>query len=148
MTIVKTYITFGTDHDDAHPIIGTKLSEGYVVIEAPTRAMGRDIAFLIFGPRFAFDYGAEQFADSIARGLYSAGELFRLSWLSFERQRAVIDAVELTYAKADGGSNDEEIEALQEVRDLLADSIDYTPSDERYWDEPAPLETHRSRQGE
>lgn len=146
--IVKTYVTFGTDHDDLHPNVGVKVSEGYVVIEAPTREQGRDIAFVILGTKWAFDYGTEHFADSIARGLYPAGELLRVGWLNFDRQKKIVLAVEDTWEKAEGGSNDEEIESLQEARDLLADIIDYTPSDERDWGEPAPLETTRSQSGE
>lgn len=117
--IVETFITFGTQYkadprhpDEEHPL--GMHGDGYAAIEAPTRQMARDIAFALFGARWAFDYPeppAEEYAP--------AGEILRIAWISKSTHDQVRASVIDTFEKAGGDSNDEEIESLQEARDLL-----------------------------
>jgi hypothetical protein len=130
----KIAITFGTDHNKIHAgILGTPhASEGYVVIEAPAWRNARDIAFAIFGEKFAFDYdieGSSWLADIEQKGYYPAGELLRIAWIGMNARSAITWTIDNTYEAADGDSNDEEIEALQDARDLLAEIIDYIPEE-------------------
>lgn len=128
--MTETVITFGSDHDVAHKHIASAIHEGYVVIEAPTREQGRDIAFVLFEDKWAFDYDIERFEESNQRsGYYPAGELLRVAWISEGRRSVIAAAIDHTYEAADGDSNDTEIEALQDVRDLLAELIHYTPEE-------------------
>lgn len=139
----KVAITFGSDHDAHHLDIAERISEGYVVIEAPDREVARRIAFAIFEKKWAFDYDLADVdwqSDIAKKGFYPAGELLRIAWLGFDRQAPMVAAIEGTYEAAEGGSNDAEIESLQEARDMLATVIDYTPADEREWDVPEPYE--------
>lgn len=129
--------TFGTDHN--HPILGERLSEGYVVIEAPGFDVARAMMFSLIGPAFAFQYDmsdGQWQRDNETKGFYPAGELLRIAWLGINQQTAIAIAIEDTYEKAEGGSNDDEIQALQDARDLLAAIIRYTPQEDR---EEGPL---------
>lgn len=134
----KIAITFGPEQD--HPDIAERIQEGYVVIEAPTREIARGIADAIFGARlWSFDYDLDDVdweSDNARKGYYPAGELLRIAWLGFNQQKAIAIAIDDTYEAADGGSNDEEIQALQDARDLLAAIIGYIPEDERDWSVP------------
>ena len=127
---MTTYITFGTDHDSAHPALGSQLSAGYVAIDLPGLPLGteRDLFYELFGARFAFDYPVEPGKDRPA--WYFKGEIARIQLINEAHRREIVDTIEATYAAADGDSNDAEIAVLQEARDLLAGLIDYTPREE------------------
>lgn len=118
--IVETFITFGTQYQEnpthpegEHP--AGMFGNGYAVIEAPSRGAARDIAFTLFGKNWAFDYPTRPSAE-----LYPAGEILRVSVLQVDQLRNIRAAVADTFEKAGADSNDEEIESLQETRDLLA----------------------------
>jgi hypothetical protein len=128
----KIAITFGPDHDEVHAHIAPRIHEGYVVIEAPDRRIARDIAFAIFGDKWAFDYDmrADGWEESNrTKGYHPAGELLRIAWIGVNTRAAITETIDNTYEAADGDSNDEEIEALQDARDLLAEIIDYIPEE-------------------
>ena len=111
---MTTYITFGPDHADLHPHVGTGLNRGYVAISTGDR--GRDIAaaFAILGEQWAFDY--QDAAPLDAR--YPDGEIARLTLIDEAAQKEIAGLIEDTFAAAEGDSNDAEIEALQAARDL------------------------------
>lgn len=130
--IKKIAITFGPDHRDVHAHIAPRIDEGYVVIEAPTHQIARDIAFAVFGEKWAFDYDlafGHWEAENRRKGHHPAGELLRVAWLGANARNAIIATVDDTYEAADGDSNDAEIEALQDARDMLAELIDYRPEE-------------------
>lgn len=116
---VETYITFGVQYkehpqhpDEEHP--QGMFGDGYAVIEAPSRGAARDIAFAIFGKRWTFDYDRQP--DPV---MYPAGEILRVPLITRTALLAAREQIADTYAKAEGDSNDEEIESLQGARDLL-----------------------------
>lgn len=118
---VETYITFGVQYrenpqhpDEEHPL--GMFGNGYAVIEAPTREMARGIAVALFGDRWAFDYGPEH---KPSKDYYPAGEILRIPFIQRTSLIGARAAIADTYEKAEGDSNDEEIESLQETRDLL-----------------------------
>lgn len=120
---VETYITFGVQYkenpqhpDEEHPL--GMFGEGYVVIEAPTRQMGRDIAYALFGARWAFDY-----EEKPNEAYCPAGELLRIPFIQRSALLTARAVIENTHEMAEGGSNDDEIEVLQEARDLLAQLV-------------------------
>jgi len=60
---MKLYITFGTDHH--HEINGTHFNYNTIAeIECDEYEHGREIAFELFGNKFAFDYSYEQVLES------------------------------------------------------------------------------------
>lgn len=122
---MTTYITFGTDHDAAHPALGAQLSAGYVAVDLPDLPLGteRDLFYELFGARFAFDY--QEKPDRDRPGWYYKGEIARIQLINESKRRSIVAAIEATYAAAEGDSNDTEIAVLQEARDLLASLIDY-----------------------
>lgn len=116
--MITIYITFGTDHNDKHPVLGIpyplRLSEGYIAIEGATRSIALRIAQGLLGTTYAFDYlepPKPQYAPQ--------GELFRLAWIDPARRSTLTEAINDTYRAADEDSNDKEIELLQRTRDLL-----------------------------
>ncbi|UOW92836.1 hypothetical protein SEA_ROBINROSE_93 [Microbacterium phage RobinRose] len=116
---VETYITFGVQYkefpqhpDEDHP--QGMFGDGYAVIEAPNRGAARDIAFALFGKRWAFDYPEKPNSD-----LYPAGEILRVPLITRSALLAAQSVIRDTYEKAEGDSNDDEIESLQGARDLL-----------------------------
>lgn len=129
--MTETVITFGADHDVAHRHIAPAIHEGYVVIEAPTREQGRDIAFVLFEDKWAFDYDIERFEESNRRsGYYPAGELLRVAWISEARRNELAAALDETYGSDFWGeSMDQQHQNLRVVRDLLAQLIHYTPEE-------------------
>ena len=59
---MKTFITFGQGH--THRVNGKTFDCDCVgVIEAPTAARGREIAFENFGPQFCFSYVEDQWSE-------------------------------------------------------------------------------------
>ncbi|UDL15461.1 hypothetical protein SEA_PEPE25_86 [Microbacterium phage Pepe25] len=116
---VETYITFGVQYkehpqhpDEEHPL--GMFGDGYAVIEAPSRGAARDIAFAIFGKRWSFDY-----AEQPNAAMYPAGEILRIPLITRTALLAAREQIADTYQKAEGDSNDDEIESLQGARDLL-----------------------------
>lgn len=78
--IIAIAVTFGSDH--THPEISDKkLADGYMVVEAPTYEMARNIAFAITGGVHAFDYPLDEFLkkERVAEW-YPLGELLRIKW--------------------------------------------------------------------
>jgi hypothetical protein len=133
-TMKKVAITFGPAHSEFHEHIAPRIHEGYVVIEAPDREVARRMAEAIFGREWAFDYDMGDgtwMEENLRLGYHPAGELLRIAWLGINAQSAIISAVDATFEAAEGSSNDEEIEALQDARDLLAAIINYTPEEEK-----------------
>lgn len=127
---MTTYITFGSDHDHAHPTLGTALSLGYVAVDLPglPRASERNLFYELFGARFAFDYDSQP--GGRRPGSYPKGEIARITLINEDLRRRIALTVNATYAAADGDSNDAEIAVLQEARDMLADLIGYTPKED------------------
>jgi hypothetical protein len=130
VAVVTTYITFGTDHDDAHPTLGAALSLGYVAVDLPglPRGSERNLFYELFGARFAFDYDSQP--GGRRPGSYPKGEIARIALINEQRRLAAVRAIDYTFETADGDSNDAEISALQEARDMLADLIGYTPKED------------------
>lgn len=124
------YVTFGTAHNEAHPLLQVpptrRLSEGYIAIEAPDYDTARRLANVLLGITWAFMYGPD---DKPEAQFVPDGELFRLAWINHDRHATLGAAIEATYRAADGGSNDKEIELLQQARDLLEEFIE-TKGDE------------------
>lgn len=127
---MTTYITFGSNHDDAHPKIGTRLSEGYVAVDMGSYGYATEcaVAFTVLGPVFAFDYPntAKFEADNARSGYYPRGAIARIQLIPEARLIEIESAIAHTYELADGDSNDDEIEGLQAARDLLAELVGYT----------------------
>ncbi len=148
MTVVRTFITFGSHPEMQHDWIAPRMHEGYVVIEAPTRIAGEKIADVLFGHHgWAFSYDEQHMEESNHRaGYYPAGELARMAWIDTTRQLQIFNAIEDTYDKADGDSNDAEIRSLQEARDMLADIIQWEPEPEPRTETPS--ESSRAQSGE
>lgn len=116
---VETYITFGVQYketpghpEEQHPT--GMHGKGYAVIEAPSREAAREIAHAVFQGKWAFDYAEKPRAD-----LYPAGEILRIPFIQHAALLTARAVVENTYEMVEGESNDDEIEALQEARDLL-----------------------------
>ena len=127
---MTTYITFGTDHDNAHPALGAQLSAGYVAVSLPGLPPGteRDLFYELFGARFAFDYPSPP--DGGSHAWYAKREIARIQLINEQHRRRIVSTIEATYAAADGDSNDAEIAVLQEARDMLAALIEYTHEEE------------------
>jgi hypothetical protein len=128
---MTTYITFGTDHADIHPGLGARLDEGYFAVSLPGYPSWKElsVAQALIGTTYAFDY--QQRPGKDRPDWYVAGEIARLTLINERLQKQIVEAVEATFAAAEGNSNDAEITALQEARDLLASIIDYTPMADR-----------------
>ena len=84
MNLVETFFTFGIRYApdpqgdyDRHPLGMHR--DGYAVIEAPTRELAREIAFVVFGRQRARDYDTAPNAE-----LAPAGELLRIAWIQPE----------------------------------------------------------------
>jgi len=59
---MKTFVTFGQSH--THRVNQNTFDRDCVaVIEAPTAARGRELAFEFFGPQFCFSYFEEQWVE-------------------------------------------------------------------------------------
>ena len=80
MALTAIAVTFGSDH--THPEISDKkLADGYMVVEAPTYEIARNIAFAITGGVHAFDYPLEEhLAQEKVHEWYPLGELLRIKW--------------------------------------------------------------------
>lgn len=126
MNITETYITFGVGYPDPRtPGIDPEIlhpqgmfGEGYATLQAPSRDAGRGIAYALFGGKFAFDYPERPRADYVP-----AGEVLRVVVLQRDQLEEMRRALVAADEAADGGSNDDEITALQGVRDLLRDVV-------------------------
>jgi hypothetical protein len=120
---VTTYITFGSDHE--HPALGSQLHDGFVTIDLPgfPRHVEREVIFAMIGGVFAFDYDEEPGVDRREMGWYRKGEIARVTLINEQLRRDIVKQISHTYDMAEGGSNDDEIEALQTARDMLASLI-------------------------
>ncbi len=82
---INTYaITFGSAHNEEHRDVVPegKLSEGFVVIEAPSSHVAREITLAIFGRKWAFDYPLDDFVEDERHAeWYPEGELLRIAWI-------------------------------------------------------------------
>lgn len=123
---MTTHFTFGSDHDRAHPWLGSlRLSEGYLTVEAGNIHREHAIGQAVLGPVYAFDYtNSEQWRkDNETKGYYPAGELARITLITQAQRAEALDIIEQTFIAAEGDSNDDEIQILQQARDLLASLI-------------------------
>lgn len=78
-------ITFGQQYGslgygcDPHPTLGIYgAKDGYLIVEAETRAEARERAFRVIGEQWAFDYERVEDLDPENRGWYSRGEIARI----------------------------------------------------------------------
>lgn len=119
----ETFITFGVQYkanpqhpEEAHPF--GMFGDGYAVIAGVEPPKAREVAHALFDQKWAFMYDEqprEQFAP--------AGEILRVAVLRRYQIQEAREVIQETFEAAEGDSNDEEIDALQKARDLLAEIV-------------------------
>lgn len=80
-------ITFGQQYGSAlygsepHPALGIySARDGYLIVEAQSRAEARERAFRVIGEAWAFDYDKVEDLDPEGNGWYPRGEIARIRW--------------------------------------------------------------------
>ncbi len=121
-TMQETYVTFGVQYkeqpspyEERHPLgmFGT----GYATIQAPDRDAARAIAVALFGDKWAFDYPEKP--------AFVTEEILRVAVIQRLQLQQLRELLDQAHEAADGGSNDEEIDALTDLRDAVAELIGY-----------------------
>jgi hypothetical protein len=127
---VTTYITFGYDHANIHPAIGTDLHQGFLAIDLGDdlhESVARDVAVAIIGEQWAFSYPTPPGADRPDRpDWYRKGEIARVVLINEGRRQDIVRQIAHTHEMHNSGSSDDELESLQTARDMLAELIGYT----------------------
>ena len=83
--VTKWFVTFGVQYardpnfGERHPM--GMHADGFAVIEAPDEETARKIAFAIFGQKWSFLYGHQEWVDKDMEARWApAGELLRIGW--------------------------------------------------------------------
>jgi hypothetical protein len=115
---MTTYITFGTDHADLYPALGTRLSEGYVAIDLPGYEQNeRELFHALFGNRFAFDYPDRPDYP------YRKGEIARIVLINEEQRARIVDAIRDIEDSRGADSMEDVFTARDTAEDLLVELI-------------------------
>ena len=115
---MTTFITFGSDHADLYPSLGSRLSEGYVAIDLPgVRHSERDLFVTLFGTRFEFDYPDR---PSYA---YRKGEIARITLINEGQRERIVDAIRTIQESRGADSMDAVFIARDYAEELLIELI-------------------------
>lgn len=119
---MTTYITFGTDHADLYPMLGTQLDQGYVAIDLPGYEQNeRELFYALFGSRFAFDYPKPPGGN--AAGWYRKGEIARIVLINEDFRSRIVAAIRNIEESRGADTVEALIDARDTAEEILIDLI-------------------------